>query len=155
MKDERMTNKMPQDPKQWTQYPEQKGLYQIRVDSLEASTKFEGKWVAQAYVDGLGELKLWMSHKQAGSLHRNLDAPELWAVLDTGNPAKARFVWASNNKEWLEGAFLSGKPREPQAQAVQAKSQPEAPKKAPKKFAGSPIPNRFDTPSAADEELPF
>jgi hypothetical protein len=145
---------LPQDPKQWTQYPEKKGIYSIRVDSLEASTKFEGKWIAQAVVEGLGELKLWMSHKQAGSLHRNLDAAELWAVLDTGNPGKTRFVWASNNREWLEGAFLSDKPRE-QAQAKQTAPQAkQAPKSAPKKAAGAPVANRWDNQDTV-EELPF
>jgi hypothetical protein len=153
MEHEDMTT-MPKDPKQWTQFPEKKELHQIRVDSLEASTKFEGKWVCNAHVEGLGELKLWMSHKQAGSLHRNLDAPELWAVLDTGNPEKTRFVWASNNREWLEGAFLSGKPRE-QAPAPQTAPQAKpAAKAAPKKFSGTQTPNRWDNQDTV-EELPF
>ena len=141
----------PQNPKEWVKYPEKKGLYTIRVDSLEASTKFEGKWIVQAQVEGIGECKFWVSHKQAGSIHKNLDAPELFAVLDTGNPEKARFVWCSNNREWLEGAFL--KPKEGDKPTAAPTPAPAA-KKPFKKAAGQVQPNRFDNP-AFDEELPF
>jgi hypothetical protein len=147
-----MTKTLPQDPKQWTEYPTKKGIYSIRIDSLEASTKFEGKWVAQASVEHLGNLKLWMSHKQAGSLHRNLDAPELWAVIDTGNSEKPRFVWASNNREWLEGAFLKDSPKETKAPVAAPKAASKPTYVKATKPAYNPPPNRFET---GDEELPF
>lgn len=138
----------PQNPKEWVKYPEKKSVHTIRVDSLEASTKFEGKWILQASVDGLGDYKFWLSHKQAGGVHRNLDAAAIWAVIDTGNPEKPRFVWCSNNREWLEGAFMKPKDGE-QAQAAPAPA-PEV-KKSFKKPYRAPEPNRFET----EEELPF
>lgn len=139
---------LPQNPKEWVKHPEKKSVHTIRVDSLEASTKFEGKWILNAAVDGLGDLKFWLSHKQAGAVHRNLDAPTLWAVIDTGNPEKARFVWCSNNKEWLEGAFM--KPKDGGTQTTVSTPVVES-KKAFKKPYRAPEPNRFET----EEELPF
>lgn len=145
----------PQNPKEWVKYPEKKSIHTLRVDSLEASTKFEGKWILQAYVEGLGDHKFWLSHKQAGGVHRNLDADTLWVVVDTGNPEKPRFVWCSNNAEWLKGAFLKPKDGEEQTTAPEPAPKPTVEAKKPfKKPAGQVPANRFDNP-AFDEELPF
>ena len=131
--------------KQWKERPAPKlSIYRLSVTTLEASTKFEGRWICQGKLNDQTEVKFWMSHKQAGSLHRNLDAPTIFAVIDEGDPEKLRFVWASNDLEWLKNSFLKGTKAEQPTQF-------EAPKKDFKKPYKAPEPNRFET----EEELPF
>lgn len=85
-----------------------KRICKIRVDSIEASTKFEGKWVAMLALDGEREAqRFWMSHKQMTSIHRNLDKGTLFAAFDYDAPKGPRFIWASTDTAWLEKAFLT------------------------------------------------
>jgi hypothetical protein len=127
--------------------PSKLRVYSLRVDSLEASTKYEGKWIVNGSL-GSEDLavKLWMTTKQAGSIQRNLDADELFCVVDEIDPERIRFVWASNNREWLAGSFLKRK-EEAAPEAAQA---PEV--KTYKKVYPDPTPNRFEL---GDEDLPF
>ena len=146
---------MPQFPtqkdnqKSWKDRPPSKlRCYRFRVDSLEASTRFEGRWVA---LGALGEearpVKFWISQKQAGSIQRSLDGEQLLCVVDVADPEKTRFVWASDNREWLESRFLADR----MAQKEEEKpAQVAAPKKALKPY--NPPPNRFES---GEEDLPF
>jgi hypothetical protein len=93
--------------------PKKLRLYTLRVDRIEASSKYEGKWVVNGSVANMKAehdstpVKLWMTHKQANSIQRNLDSPRgLFAVLDVVNAEKPRFVWASGDQAWLAKAFL-------------------------------------------------
>lgn len=93
-----------------------KKLHRIRVDSLEPSSKYEGKWIAQISLDGAEFTQtFWMSHKQMGSIQKNLDRPLLFAAFDYDAPKGPRFIWASSDRAWLTKAFLE--PKEEQAEA--------------------------------------
>lgn len=150
-----MTNPSQQ---QWKDRPAPKlSVHRLRVDTLEASTKFEGRWVCQGALDDSRQIKFWMSFKQAGSLHKNLDAETLYCVVDFGDPEKPRFVWASNSLEWLTNSFCNGeKAKAPQAAPQSFESTPATVKPAAARrttWPKRPIePNRFES---GDEELPF
>lgn len=80
-------------------------LYRIKLHAMEASTKFEGKWKLLLFVDNRTTPDtFWVSHKQMTSVQRNADKPLLFAAFDTSKD-KHRFIWASDNKEWLTEAF--------------------------------------------------
>jgi len=102
-----------------------KQIHRIRVDSLEPSSKYEGKWIAQISLDGAEFTQtFWMSHKQMGSIQKNLDRPLLFAAFDYEPPKGPRFIWASSDKAWLTKAFLE--PKEEQLEAVKPVSFEEA-----------------------------
>jgi hypothetical protein len=91
-----------------------KRILSIKCHSLEASSKFEGKWIANISTPGEPfPSTYWMSHKQMTSIQRNLDKPVLFAVFDYSKD-KPRFVWASTDKAWLAGAFCADQPQEAQ-----------------------------------------
>lgn len=98
--------------KNFADRPKKLRLYTLRVDRLEASKKFEGRFVLNGHIHGLKassdttEVKLWMSQKQANSVQKNMDSKVIFAVIDVVDREKPRFVWASNNQEWLAKAFL-------------------------------------------------
>lgn len=138
-----------QSQQQWKDRPAPKlQIHKLRVDSIEASTRFEGRWVCQGALDDSRPIKFWMSFKQAGSINKNLDAETLYCVVDHGDPEKPRFVWASNALDWLQNSFLKDKPAEAPVQAAPVKT---APKKPQGTFKVPATPNRFE----AEEELPF
>jgi hypothetical protein len=146
--------------------PSKLKLYQLRVDRLDASTKFEGRWVLNGVLIGASAanevtpVKLWMSHKQAQSVHKNMDAKELYAVLDVIDAEKPRFVWASNNRVWLAQAFLKNAEAalSNPAQDFHATEQATVARQMTGKgeFSKAPTyvqaPTRFET---GEEELPF
>lgn len=105
-----------------------KKVHKIRVDSLEASTKFEGKWVAMlAREEEQESNRYWMSHKQMTSIHKNLDRPgTLYAAFDYSGPKGPRFIWASTDLAWLSDAFLKTDTAVKAAQVItQLKPAPE------------------------------
>lgn len=141
---------MPTQQQQWKERPAPKlSIHRLRVDTIEASTRFEGRWVCQGSLDDSRPIKFWMSFKQAGSINKNLDAETLYCVVDHGDPEKPRFVWASNALEWLQNSFLKDKPAESPAPVQKA---PTAPKKPVGTFQSQTPTNRFES---GDEELPF
>lgn len=142
---------MPTQPsqKQWAERPAPKlEIHRLRVDSIEASTRFEGRWVCQGALDDSRPIKFWMSFKQAGSINKNLDAETLYCVVDHGDPEKPRFVWASNALDWLQNSFIKDKP----ASAPAPAQEPKQAFKKPAAPARPMPPNRFET---GEEELPF
>jgi hypothetical protein len=143
--------------------PSKLRLYRLRVDSLTEAKKWPGRYVVEgALGEKAQETKLWMSHKQALSVQKNLDADVLWCVVDVIDPAKPRFVWASNNREWLCTSFLK-LPTAPESElgeefedmaattvSTPSKAKPKPPRPVPTYIAS---PTRFEADDA--EELPF
>lgn len=146
---------------QWADKPTKLRMYTLTVDRLDASNKYEGKWVLNGTIHGVATsypVKLWMSQKQASSVQRNLESETIYAVLDVIDAEKPRFVWASDNLEWLSKAFLKqdkgaiANPAEDFAATQQAKVAKEmtgAFKTAPSYVQQ---PTRFES---GEEELPF
>jgi hypothetical protein len=77
------------------------------VESVEPSSKFPGKWVAQIqFHPDAAPQKYWMSDKQKGGLDRCERAKQKFCAIDATDPAKERFIYASSNSKWLEDTFL-------------------------------------------------
>jgi hypothetical protein len=115
-----------------------KKIHKIKVHSIEPAKKYEGKWVVSMTLDQQNmPYAAWMSHKQMSHLQRNLDREELFAAFDyTTNKDKPRFIWASNDTEWLTKAFLGDQaPYNPPVASLPTTPEPQ--------------------PSWVDEDLPF
>lgn len=119
-------------------------LHKIKVVSMEPSSKYEGKWICQLYLDGSRiPNNYWMSHKQMTSLQKNMDKPVLYGAFDYTKD-KARFIWASDSKEWLSNAFKATDANEPPPASFETvKSHVDAFKRS------------VETVTITDEELPF
>lgn len=88
------------------------GVKVIKFHSIEPSAKFEGKWILQATVNSDPfPTTFWLSTKQMGCVQKHVKKPGMvWAAIDYTKPDKPRFVWASDNQEWLTKAFVKEAP---------------------------------------------
>lgn len=69
--------------------------------------RFPGKWIATIlWTDDSAPIKYWMSDKQKRSLDRCEKAKMRYVAIDATDPAKERFVFASDNKKWLSDTFV-------------------------------------------------
>lgn len=134
--------------------PQNLQVFTFRVDSLEPSTKYEGRWVVQGAIGKESSpVKFWMSHKQMTSIQRNLDRGQLYCVVDIADPEKMRFVWCSNNLQWLQDSFL-GKGTQPQVKAPQKSFndfKQDSVRETISRVIKAPIPEVTIT----DEDIPF
>ena len=86
-----------------------KKIHRVTVGPIEASKKYEGKWVVTLSLDGGQPSTYWMSHKQMTSIQKCLDKPVIHAAFDYEKVAqygKPRFIWATGDREWLAKTFL-------------------------------------------------
>lgn len=124
-----------------------KRIHRIRVDGLDPSPKYEGKWVALLALDGEPTArKFFISAKQMSSIQKGLDKPILFACFDyERGEDKPRMIWASPDKAWLENAFITN-PR-PAVAPPPVIAKPQF-----KDFSAVETPK---APEWADQDLPF
>lgn len=76
-----------------------------QIDGVEKSTMYEGKWVVNLNVDGVLRNRWFVSEKQARSVDRCRRKEKSFCVLDHANERGPRFVFASDNADWLIETF--------------------------------------------------
>lgn len=80
---------------------------------IAPSDKYEGKWVLDMTVDGIKRDRFFVSEKQAKSVIRVQNRPERFVVVDIAPEKGARFVFASDNPQWLTSTFGKDKSIKP------------------------------------------
>jgi hypothetical protein len=77
----------------------------IKVVTLNPHPEYEGKWVAELITEESPTPRnYWISHKQMGSIQKNMDKALLFAAFDCSKKFP-RMIWASTNKQWLQDTF--------------------------------------------------
>jgi hypothetical protein len=77
----------------------------VQIDKLEASTMYEGKWVANISIEGILKDRFFISEKQARSIERCKRYKDAFCVMDHAPEKGPRFVFASTNADWLCTTF--------------------------------------------------
>lgn len=80
--------------------------------------------------------------------------PTGWAVLDMG-PDKPRFVWASDDPEWLTRAFVEKDMPAPAPQTVAAPMTAAAPQAPAPEKADFAFPTEPSAKEWSEDDLPF